>query len=150
MKSLNSSGEINKEAHLANGILVVDDEISITRLLKLNLEQTGNYEVREENRGARALASALEFKPDLILLDVMMQDIDDGDVAASLRQNPDVRKTPLVFLAAKVDEDELAASDGSIGGELYIAKPLNVKGVIGVIERTQASKQVPAGGPMTT
>src|SRR2546423_5120830 len=53
-------------------ILVVDDETSITRLLKLNLEQTGSYEVREENLGARVLEAAREFKPDLVLLDVMM------------------------------------------------------------------------------
>jgi len=120
-------------------ILVVDDETSITRLLKLNLEQTGNYEVREENSGARVLASALEFKPDLILLDVMMPDVDGGDVAASLRQNPGLRKTPLVFLTAIVNKEELGASEGKIGGELYIAKPLDVKGVISVIERTLAS-----------
>ena len=117
-------------------ILVVDDETSITRLLKLNLEQTGNYEVRAENSGARALASALEFKPDLILLDVMMPDVDGGDVAASLRQNPSLRKTPLVFLTAMVNKEELGASEGKIAGEMYIAKPLNVKGVISVIERT--------------
>jgi len=117
-------------------ILVVDDETSITRLLKLNLEQTGNYEVRAENSGARALAAALEFKPDLILLDVMMPDVDGGDVAASLRENPGLRKTPLVFLTAVVNKDELGAPEGTIGGEMYIAKPLNVKGVISVIERT--------------
>ena len=119
-------------------ILVVDDETSITRLLKLNLEQTGNYEVRAENSGAKALAAALEFKPDLILLDVMMPDVDGGDVAASLRQNPNLRKTPLVFLTAMVNKDELGAPEGKIGGHMYIAKPLNVKGVISVIERTLA------------
>ena len=117
-------------------ILVVDDETSITRLLKLNLEQTGHYEVRAENSGARALAAALEFKPDLILLDVMMPDVDGGDVAASLRQNPALRRTPLVFLTAVVNKDELGAPEGKIGGEMYIAKPLNIKGVISVIERT--------------
>jgi CheY-like chemotaxis protein len=117
-------------------ILVVDDETSITRLLKLNLEQTGNYEVRAENSGARALAAALEFKPDLILLDVMMPDVDGGDVAASLRENPGLCNTPVVFLTAVVNKDELGAPEGKIGGEMYIAKPLNVKGVISVIERT--------------
>jgi len=56
-----------------------------------------------------------------------------------LRQNPDLRKTPLVFLTYIVNKDELGASEGRIGGELYIAKPLNVKGVIGVIKRTLAN-----------
>ncbi|SRR6266536_1503503 len=120
-------------------ILVVDDERSITRLLRLNLEQTGNYEVREENSGARVLKSARDFKPDLILLDVMMPDVDGGDVAAGLKQDPDLRKTPVVFLTAAVRKEELDASGGRIGGRSYIAKPIDVKGVIGVIEKTLAS-----------
>jgi len=119
-------------------ILVVDDEKSITRLLKLNLEQTGNYEVREENFGARAVAAAQEFRPDLVLLDVMMPDMDGGDVAAGLRQDPALRNTPVVFLTAAVKKEELGAPDGKIGGRIYIAKPLNVKGVLSVIERTLA------------
>ena len=120
-------------------ILVVDVERSITRLLRLNLEQTGNYEVREENSGARVLKSARDFKPDLILLDVMMPDVDGGDVAAGLKQDPDLRKTPVVFLTAAVRKEELDASGGRIGGRSYIAKPIDVKGVIGVIEKTLAS-----------
>jgi len=117
-------------------ILVADDETSITRLLKLNLERTGNYEVREENLGARVFEAAQEFKPDLILLDVMMPDMDGGDVAASLKQDPALRKTPVVFLTAAVKKEELGAPEGRIGGRMYIAKPLNVQGVIGVIEKT--------------
>ena len=66
-------------------ILVVDDETSITRLLKMNLELIGNFEVREENSGAHAIEAAREFKPDLILLDVMMTDMDGGEVAAALK-----------------------------------------------------------------
>jgi CheY-like chemotaxis protein len=120
-------------------ILVVDDETSITRLLRLNLEQTGNYEVREENSGARVLKAARDFKPDLILLDVMMPDVDGGDVAAGLKQDPDLRKTPIVFLTAAVRKEELGASGGKIGGRTYIAKPIDLKGVIGVIEKTLAT-----------
>jgi CheY-like chemotaxis protein len=125
-------------------ILVVDDETSITRLLKLNLERIANYEVREENSGARALETALEFRPDLILLDVMMPDADGGDVAASMKNQPALRKTPIVFLTAAVKKEELGAPDGNIGGRTYIAKPLNVQGVIGVIERTLAKQAVAA------
>lgn len=117
-------------------ILIVDDETSITRLLRLNLEQTGRYEVREENSGAKAYDAAQEFGPDLILLDVMMPDMDGGDVAASLKENPALRKIPVVFLTAAVKKEELGAPDGKIGGRTYIAKPLNVQGVISVIERT--------------
>src|SRR3989442_10352231 len=101
-------------------ILVVDDEPSITRLLKLNLELTGNYEVREENSGARVVEVAQKFKPDLILLDVMMPDVDGGDVAAKLKQNSSLRDTPVVFLTAAVRQEDLGGSEGMIGGRMYI------------------------------
>jgi CheY-like chemotaxis protein len=66
-------------------ILVVDDEPSITRLLKLNLEETNRYVVRTENDAKAALASAEVFQPDLILLDVMMPDLDGGQLASRLQ-----------------------------------------------------------------
>lgn len=117
-------------------ILVIDDESSITRLLKLNLERSGAYIVRTENEGLNAHATAREFKPDLILLDVMMPNSDGGDVAASLQADPLLRSVPIVFLTAAVKKDEIEAKGGMIGGFPYIAKPLNVQGVIEVIERT--------------
>lgn len=116
-------------------ILVVDDEPTITRLLKLNLEKTGAYQVREENEGAKAYLAAREFKPDLILLDVMMPDMDGGDVAAKIQADPLLKGIPVVFLTAAVKKEELNAHGGVIGGFQYIAKPLDVKGVLAVIER---------------
>jgi CheY-like chemotaxis protein len=116
-------------------ILLVDDEPSITRLLKLNLEKSGFYAVRAENLGGRALEAAREFKPDLIVLDVMMPDMDGGEVAAALQRDPLVRDIPIVFLTAAVKKDEVKAREGRIGGFPYIAKPLSVKGVIAEIEK---------------
>src|SRR5687768_9940814 len=89
-------------------ILVVDDEASITRLLKLNLEK-GAYVVRTENEGTKALAAAKDFKPDLILLDVMMPDIDGGDVAAIIQADPLLCAVPIVFLTAAVKKEEVEA-----------------------------------------
>jgi two-component system, OmpR family, response regulator len=116
-------------------ILVIDDEASITRLLKLNLEQTGHYIVLEENDGTKALAAAREFKPDLVVLDVMMPDVDGGDVAASIEADPVLSKTPIIFLTAAVKKEELAQRGNVIGGYPYIAKPLDIRGVIGAIEQ---------------
>lgn len=117
-------------------ILVVDDEVSITRLLKLNLEQTGKYEVFEVNQGARALQMAQAFKPDLVILDIMLPDMDGSEIAASFKQDPNLKKTPVVFLTAAIKKEELGGTEGKIGGSTYIAKPLNVQGVISVIERS--------------
>lgn len=63
-------------------ILIVDDEEDFTKLIKLNLERTGEYEVEIENGGLRGLAAAREFKPDLILLDILMPDMEGGEVAS--------------------------------------------------------------------
>jgi CheY-like chemotaxis protein len=120
-------------------ILVVDDEASITRLLKLNLEKTGRYEVREENTGAGACEAAAEFLPHLIIMDVMMPDMGGGEVASRLREDPALRRIPVVFLTAAVKKEELGGPEGRIGGRLYIAKPLDLKGVLNAIERILGS-----------
>ena len=116
-------------------ILIVDDEFSITRLLKLNLEKSGLYSVRTENLGAKCLPAAREFLPDLIVLDVMMPDMDGGTVAAQLKADAILKDIPLVFLTAVVKKEEVKAHDGMIGGFPYIAKPLNMEGVLRVIEK---------------
>jgi len=116
-------------------ILLVDDEVTITRTLKLYLEGTGAYEVRTENRGSAALQAARGFKPDLILLDVAMPDMDGGDVAAEIRSDEELKKTPIVFLTALVKKQEVVATGGDIGGFPYIAKPLEPEKIIEVIER---------------
>jgi len=66
-------------------ILVVDDEAVLTKMIKMNLERTGNYEVRTENQGSKALQATREFKPDLIFMDVMMPDM-SGDEAIDRNQ----------------------------------------------------------------
>ncbi|MBI4590734.1 MAG: response regulator [Candidatus Rokubacteria bacterium] len=112
-------------------ILLIDDEPSFTRMLRLNLERTGTYEVREENRGAQGLAAAREFKPDLILLDVIMPDADGGTVAAQIKADQSLKNTPVVFLTAVVTKKE----EGVIGGRPFIAKPVSANEVIGCIEK---------------
>ncbi len=110
-------------------ILIVDDEIGFTRLLKLNLETTGEYEVRIENGGARAYIVAKEFKPDMILLDVIMPDKDGGEVAAELSDDPQFKHTPIVFLTAVVSKEEADAKNGIIGSYPFLAKPVSVETV---------------------
>src|SRR5437867_3684796 len=78
-------------------ILIVDDEVSFTRLLKLNLEQNGAFEVRVENRAMAAVASAREFKPDLVLLDVIMPQLDGGQVASRFKADPLLTTFPSSF-----------------------------------------------------
>ena len=103
-------------------ILVVDDEESLCRILKLNLEETGNYEVSTETEGTRALSVARVFKPDLIILDVVMPDIDGGLVWNQLKGDDATKNTPVIFLTAFASKDDSA--DNIIGGHYILAKPV--------------------------
>jgi CheY-like chemotaxis protein len=119
-------------------ILLVDDEPSFTRLMKLNLECNGAYEVKVENDGARALAAARSFRPDLILLDVIMPDVDGGQVASELRSDPTLEQVPIVFLTAIVSKNEVVEQGDLIAGQTFLAKPVTVADVIRTIERLAA------------
>jgi CheY-like chemotaxis protein len=115
-------------------VLLVDDEESFTRILKLNLERTGKYEVRVENWGGAAAAAAREFKPDVVLLDVIMPQMFGGDVANQFKEDPELKQFPIVFLSASVKPTRVAEHDGIIGGYPFIAKPASIESVIEGIE----------------
>ena len=87
-------------------ILLVDDDVSVTRALALYLTENGNCDVRVENAGSRAVAAAREFRPDLIFMDVVMPDADGAALAAEIQADPILRGTPLVFLTALVSQRE--------------------------------------------
>jgi CheY-like chemotaxis protein len=111
-------------ATLKKRILAVDDQASNTRLVKLCLEGTHQYLVREENDPKAALAAGEEFQPDLILLDVMMPGLDGGDLAACFQASPTLKAVPIVFLTAAVTKAEVEAGRGNIGGQAFLAKPI--------------------------
>ena len=116
-------------------ILVVDDEAALTRIIKLNLERTGNYEVRTENMGSMAIPAAKEFRPDLIFLDVMMPDMSGDEVAALLEEDPMLSNIPLIFVTAIVTKEETQIMGTNIGGKMFLAKPVKTKELIATIER---------------
>jgi two-component system OmpR family response regulator len=101
-------------------ILLVDDEESFTKVTQLTLT---DYEILVENDSARALQRAREFRPDLILLDVMMPNFDGGDVAAQIREDAALKQVPIVFLTALVTQKE-SVRRPLMGGYPFIAKPV--------------------------
>jgi CheY-like chemotaxis protein len=92
--------------------------------VKLYLERTNDYVVREENDARTAVSSAEEFQPNLILLDVMMPGMDGGELAACFQANPKLKAVPIVFLTAAVTKGEVEASGGRRGGCTFLAKPV--------------------------
>ena len=116
-------------------VLIVDDDPDSTHLVKILLEKTGNYIVLEENDADQAHQSARNFRPDAILLDIMMPKTDGGEVAAQIEADPELRSTPIIFLTALVTEPETKAGL-RIEGHRSLAKPINIPQLIDQIEES--------------
>ena len=106
-------------------ILVVDDEPDFAMIMGMTLEQTGRYVARQETDSTAALAAAREFRPDLVLLDVMMPGMDGGDVVAQFRADPVLRNVPVIFLTALVGGDESSPGTAQRAGQRYLGKPVD-------------------------
>jgi CheY-like chemotaxis protein len=118
-------------------ILIVDDDRDSTRLLKLLLEKTGGYVVLEENDAAKALQSAHNFRPHLILLDIMMPQRDGVELASEIDADPQLQRTPIIFLTALGD----ARAGLRIQGYPVLAKPIKVPELINRLEENLATSR---------
>ena len=121
-------------------ILVVDDEPNLSDLVRLFLEKTKRFEVRVENRSARALAAAREFRPEMILLDVDMPGKDGGDVANEVEQDPVLRGVPILFITSLISREEAGQREIVRCGKQMLAKPVDPKALIGAVDRTLAAQ----------
>ena len=115
-------------------ILIVDDDVNAACLLKARLEKTGSYEVRTEANGTHVLATARQYKPQFILLDVNMPDMDGGEVAFRLQSDDALKQIPVVFLTSIISEEEAADRRG-VGSFEFLAKPASAEKVIACIEK---------------
>ena len=106
--------------------MIVDDEPDILFTVGQVLETSG-YEVIKANSGQECIdiLSQMPDNPDLVLLDIMMPEISGWDVAAKIKENPDWRGIPIVFLTAK--GDTMSIGMGNLSAEDYIVKPFDIK-----------------------
>ena len=110
-------------------ILVVDDDVDIVRTLRAYLEES-SYVVVTAHNGAEALQAFKTEKPDLILLDVMMPQIDGLEVTRTIRQESDA---PIIMLTARIDEtDKVIGLE--LGADDYITKPFSPREVLARIK----------------
>ena len=120
---MQQQSEITTEQNfLIKKILVVDDDVDVARIIKGHLEKEG-YEITIANSGIEAIKKAIELKPDLITLDVLMPNMDGFTVAELLKQNPQTKNIPIVIISVIFEKEKgyrLGISD-------YITKPLNRK-----------------------
>ena len=115
-------------------VLIIDDELAFTNIVKLTLEGKETYEVCVENNPRQAIATARKFWPDIIILDVVMPELDGGEVHTQLMADPILKVIPIIFLTAIVRQKEVDEHKGMIGGSFYLAKPVSADGLISAIE----------------
>jgi two-component system OmpR family response regulator len=122
-------------------VLVVDDEPNILELLAAALRLSG-FEVHAAENGSRALSTAKEIRPDIVVLDVMLPDCDGFDLARQLRSSLD--QVPVLFLTARdAVEDRIAGL--TAGGDDYVTKPFSLEEVVlrlrAILRRTQPLRE---------
>ena len=114
-------------------VLIVDDERNIVTALEFLLQRNG-YEVRVAATGEEALAQLDAFKPDLVLLDVMMPKVSGYEVCQRVRSRPEWRDIKVVMLSAKGREVEVSKGM-SLGADLYVTKPFSNTELVATIGR---------------
>jgi CheY-like chemotaxis protein len=105
-------------------ILYVDDEADIREVAQMSLELDPDLEVRTCASGTAAIDDATEWKPDLILLDVMMPGMDGPAVFAQLKADPQTKNIPVVFITARTQEAEVRGFC-ALGARGVLAKPFD-------------------------
>lgn len=115
-------------------ILIVDDEEDFLQLVKLNLEKTTKYEVKTLVEGKDVLEEVNFFKPDVILLDLIMPSIGGLEVCEMLNNDPIGKEIPVIALSALGKQVDKAKAY-SLGVEEYMVKPVSMSDIVVAIEK---------------
>ncbi len=115
-------------------VLIVDDEAVIVRLLQVNFRLEG-FEVETSLRGDEVLDKVRSFRPDVVILDVMMPGVDGWEVCRRLKGDDDVRDVPIVLLSARA-QDEDRDRGYALGVAAYVTKPFDPARLVALARRT--------------
>ncbi len=114
-------------------ILIVDDDPMIRRLLQVNFRLEG-FDVDVAARGREALELASASRPDIVVLDVSMPDMDGWAVMEHLREDPGTARVPIVFLTARTGQAEQERAE-RLGAEGYLVKPFDPGELVQVVRQ---------------
>jgi twitching motility two-component system response regulator PilG len=114
-------------------ILIVEDEESLLKLESILLTSRG-YEVKGVADGQAALDVVVTMKPDLVLLDIMLPEIDGFEVCRQIKTNEATKHIPVIMLTAKKSREDMARGE-QVGADWYITKPFKSAMVIETIQR---------------
>ena len=112
-------------------VLVIDDEPEITEIVEAFLTEAG-YVVAAENSAQRAVTVVKEFRPDVILLDIMMPGMDGYDVCQQIKAQPQFTHVPIIFLTGKDRADDMGRSF-KVGGDMFIKKPFSCERLLEIV-----------------
>jgi len=113
-------------------ILIIDDEVDLAWMLKLNLERTTLYEVRIEADPENAISLVREFAPDLILLDFVLPHLNGGELAAQIKAALQIQ-VPIVFLTAALPHPEPGSNMRTIAGYRFLSKPVGFEQLLACV-----------------
>lgn len=116
-------------------VLIVDDDVNLSRLSAMILENSGAYEVLTEKDSRRALAVARQFRPEIMLLDVDMPEKSGGDVAGEASADPELRNVPVLFITGLLSKAEAGNNEVDCGGMMFLAKPVAPEILLSAVAR---------------
>lgn len=115
-------------------ILIIDDEEDICAFSKSILEKTGKFEAVFATQASEGIGLAKSYKPDLILLDLLMPYMDGSKAAEILSEDPSTKDIPVVFLTALAKTSEVEKGSGLISGRFFLPKTLSSQELVERIE----------------
>jgi len=135
--------EAKAGSNVAGQILVVDDEADVLLLLRKGLAAEG-YSVITADNGKDAVMLAESEHPDLIILDVLMPDIDGGEVARRLKESPETGNIPVIFLTGMFPKREGEEEGREVGGHILFDKPYDILKLISAMEELMQKQETTA------
>ena len=111
------------DAQRPGRVLVIEDEQDVAELIRYNLAKEG-YEVRVVANGVDGLKQARESRPDMILLDIMVPQLNGWEVCRRLKQEPDTREVPVIMVTGRVEEGDKVLGF-EMGADDYVTKPFS-------------------------
>jgi DNA-binding response OmpR family regulator len=130
----------SRKTGLRKTLLAIDDDPHIADILGLLLKDKG-YDVIEASDGRQGLEKARDLKPDIIVLDVMMPELDGWEVLKELKRSETARDIPVVIVSV-FDEKKLGFRLGAFD---YLVKPFEIPDILGMVEKVEsAMKIIPA------
>lgn len=120
-------------------ILIIDDDVRFTQLVKMTLERKAGYEVFVDNDGTEPRKTVAEFLPDLILLDIQMPKANGARIAQDLQDAPELSEIPIIYVTGIVPK-EVSLPHKSLGGYPFLAKPVDSAELLNCIRENLKTK----------